>query len=65
MTFVFTIIAFIIALGVLILFHEFGHYLVARWSGVKVLRFSIGFGQPLLTRRLGKDQTGQVTALLF
>jgi regulator of sigma E protease len=62
MTFVFTIIAFIIALGVLILFHEFGHYLVARWSGVKVLRFSIGFGQPLLTRRLGKDQTEWVVA---
>jgi regulator of sigma E protease len=62
MTFVFTIIAFIVALGVLILFHEFGHYLVARWSGVKVLRFSIGFGQPLLTRRLGKDQTEWVVA---
>src|SRR5690242_9002548 len=62
MTFVFTIIAFVVALGVLILFHEFGHYLVARWSGVKVLRFSIGFGQPLLTRRLGKDQTEWVVA---
>ncbi len=62
MTFAFTIIAFIIALGVLILFHEFGHYLIARWSGVKVLRFSIGFGQPLLTRRLGKDQTEWVVA---
>lgn len=62
MTFVFTIIAFIVALGVLILFHEFGHYLIARWSGVKVLRFSIGFGQPLLTRRLGKDQTEWVVA---
>ena len=62
MTLVFTIIAFIVALGVLILFHEFGHYLVARWSGVKVLRFSVGFGQPLLTRRLGKDQTEWVVA---
>ena len=62
MTFAFTIIAFIVALGVLILFHEFGHYLVARWSGVKVLRFSIGFGQPLLARRFGKDQTEWVVA---
>ncbi|HEX8874679.1 MAG TPA: RIP metalloprotease RseP, partial [Nitrosospira sp.] len=63
MTFISTIIAFIVALGVLILFHEFGHYLIARWSGVKVLRFSIGFGQPLLTRRLGKDQTEWVVAV--
>ncbi|MEP7370649.1 MAG: RIP metalloprotease RseP [Nitrosospira sp.] len=62
MTFLSTIIAFIVALGLLIVFHEFGHYLVARWCGVKVLRFSIGFGQPLLTRRWGKDQTEWVVA---
>ncbi|MDN5935153.1 MAG: RIP metalloprotease RseP [Nitrosospira sp.] len=62
MTFFFTIIAFVVALGVLIVFHEFGHYLVARWCGVKVLRFSIGFGQPLLTKRWGKDQTEWVVA---
>ena len=62
MTFFFTLVAFIVALGSLILFHEFGHYLVARWSGVKVLRFSIGFGKPLLARRLGKDQTEWVVA---
>ncbi|MCC7549196.1 MAG: RIP metalloprotease RseP [Burkholderiales bacterium] len=52
-----TLIAFLAALGVLIVIHEFGHYIVARWCGVKVLRFSVGFGQPLLTRRLGRDQT--------
>lgn len=52
-----TILAFVIALGLLIAFHEFGHYLVARWCGVKVLRFSLGFGRPLLTRRWGRDQT--------
>jgi regulator of sigma E protease len=57
MTFLFTITAFIVALGLLIVFHEFGHFLVARWCGVKVLRFSIGFGQPLLRKRWGKDQT--------
>ena len=62
MTFLFTIIAFVVALGVLIVFHEFGHYLVARWCGVKVLRFSIGFGQPLLRKRWGKDQTEWVIA---
>ncbi len=40
---------FILAIGVLVTFHEFGHYWVARKAGVKVLRFSIGFGKPLLT----------------
>ena len=39
--------AFIITLGVLITVHEFGHFWVARRAGVKVLRFSIGFGKPL------------------
>lgn len=62
MTLLFTIGAFVVALGVLIVFHEFGHYLVARWCGVKVLRFSIGFGRPLLRKRLGKDQTEWVIA---
>jgi regulator of sigma E protease len=62
MTIPFTIIAFVVALGILIVFHEFGHYLVARWCGVKVLRFSIGFGQPLLRKRWGKDQTEWVIA---
>ncbi len=64
MTLLSTIFAFVVALGILITFHEFGHYLVARWSGVKVLRFSIGFGQPLFKKRLGKDQTEWVIAAL-
>ena len=42
---------FIVAIGVLVTFHEFGHYWVARKAGVKVLRFSIGFGKPLFTWR--------------
>ena len=41
----------IVTLGLLITFHEFGHYVVARWCGVKVLRFSVGFGKPLWMRR--------------
>lgn len=49
--------AFLLMLGVLIVVHEFGHYLVARLCGVKVLRFAIGFGRPLWSRPLGKDQT--------
>lgn len=51
------LIPFALALGVLILVHEFGHYLVARACGVKVLRFSIGFGKALLVRRAGRDGT--------
>jgi regulator of sigma E protease len=57
MTLLTTIIAFIIALGCLIVVHEFGHYSVARLCNVKVLRFSIGFGHPLWSRRLGRDGT--------
>jgi regulator of sigma E protease len=49
---------FILALGVLITFHEFGHYWVARRLGVKVLRFSIGFGKPLF--RWTRDHDGDV-----
>ncbi|MER2553625.1 MAG: RIP metalloprotease RseP [Thauera sp.] len=51
------LVPFALALGLLILVHELGHYLVARWCGVKVLRFSIGFGKPLLVRRAGRDGT--------
>jgi regulator of sigma E protease len=51
------ILPFLLAMGVLVVIHEFGHYLVARWCGVKVLRFSIGFGRALAAKRLGKDQT--------
>jgi regulator of sigma E protease len=52
-----TLIAFVVALGLLIVFHELGHYLVARLCGVKVLRFSLGFGLPLWRRKFGADQT--------
>ncbi|MEZ5506225.1 MAG: RIP metalloprotease RseP [Gammaproteobacteria bacterium] len=44
-----TVLAFVVTLGVLIFVHEYGHFWVARRCGVKVLRFSIGFGQPLVT----------------
>ena len=56
------VIPFVIALGVLIFVHELGHYLVARWCGVKVLRFSVGFGQPLLKWSVGRDRTEWVLA---
>jgi regulator of sigma E protease len=53
---------FVVALGVLIVVHEYGHYLVARLCNVKVLRFSVGFGKPLVTWRLGRDRTEWVIA---
>ena len=49
--------AFLVAIAVLIVVHEFGHYLVARLCGVKVLKFSVGFGKTLWSRRLGPDRT--------
>ena len=57
-----TLLAFIVTLGVLITVHEYGHFQVARWFKVKVLRFSIGFGKPLYQKKLGKDQTEFVIA---
>ena len=48
---------FVIAVGLLVTIHEFGHYWVARRLGFKVLRFSIGFGQPLISWRVGPDRT--------
>jgi regulator of sigma E protease len=57
MTLLQTLIAFVIALGVLVVVHELGHYWVARWCGVKVLRFSVGMGKIVWSRRFGPDQT--------
>jgi regulator of sigma E protease len=51
------IVAFAVTLGVLVVFHELGHYLVARLAGVKVLRFSVGFGGIVWSRRFGRDRT--------
>ncbi len=53
----------IVSLGVLVTFHEFGHFWVARRCGVKVLRFSVGFGRPLWTRR-DRHGTEFVVAML-
>ena len=49
--------AFAVLLGIVVVIHELGHYWVAKWCGVKVLRFSVGFGKPILSRRYGRDQT--------
>jgi regulator of sigma E protease len=54
MKMLFFLAAFLVAIGILVAVHEFGHYWVAKKLGFKVLRFSIGFGKPLLMR-VGKD----------
>jgi len=51
------LLAFLVVLGVLVVFHELGHYWVARWCRVKVLRFSVGFGRIVWSRRFGPDRT--------
>jgi regulator of sigma E protease len=64
MTLITTVLAFLLALGPLIIFHELGHYTVARLCGVKVLRFSLGMGQVVWSRRFGRDQTEWVISAL-
>mgnify|MGYP000228703513 CR=1 FL=1 len=59
-----TLVAFLVALGLLIAIHEYGHYRVAVACGVKVLRFSIGMGKPLLRwRKKGSDTEFVIAAL--
>jgi regulator of sigma E protease len=64
MSFLHTVIAFIVAIGLLIVVHELGHYFVARLCGVKVLRFSLGMGKIVYSRRFGADQTEWAISLL-
>lgn len=56
-------LAFVLALGVLVAFHEYGHFWTARRLGIKVLRFSVGFGKPLW-QRTGADGTEYVLAAI-
>jgi len=58
-----TVLAFLVAIGVLVAVHEYGHFWMARRVGIRVLRFSIGFGRPLLKRR-GADGTEYVLAAI-
>lgn len=64
MSFLFTLAAFIVAIGVLVTVHEFGHYWVAKRNGVKILKFSIGFGRPLLKWVRGEDKTEYIIAAI-
>ena len=64
MPFLYSVIGFIVAIAVLVTVHEFGHYWVARRLGVKVLRFSVGFGKPLWKKIAGEDQVEYVIAAI-
>lgn len=60
-----TIIATIFVLGVLVFFHELGHFLVAKWSGIRVERFSLGFPPTILKKKMGKDTEYCIGAIPF
>ena len=62
--FLYSIFGFILAIGVLVTFHELGHYLMARLFDVKVLRFSLGFGKPMWRATFGSDRTEFVLGII-
>ncbi len=55
-----TFLVFILTISIVVGIHEFGHFQMARWCNVKVLKFSIGFGKPIFTSFFGKDRTAFV-----
>lgn len=55
-TVLYYIIPFIVVLGVLIFFHEFGHFLIAKLCNVKVLKFSLGFGPKVIGKKMGETE---------
>ena len=64
LSFLYSVVGFILAIAVLVTVHEFGHYWVARRLGVKVLRFSVGFGKPIWKKVAGDDQIEYVVAAI-
>lgn len=64
MSVIHNIFYFIVAIGILVTFHEFGHYWVARKVGVKVLRFSVGFGKPLISWRKKTPEGDEIDYVL-
>ncbi len=58
------LVSFILTIAILVTVHEYGHLQAARWCGVPVLKFSIGFGKPLWSKKFGKDQTEFVIAAI-
>jgi regulator of sigma E protease len=64
MSFIWYLLWFVVAVGLLVTVHEFGHFWVARRLGFKVLRFSVGFGKPIFTRVAGADRVEYVVAMI-
>jgi len=64
MNFIWQALWFVVAVSLLVTVHEFGHFWVARRLGFKVLRFSVGFGRPLISRVAGADRTEYVVAAI-
>ncbi len=63
MEFLTTILAMLVTLGILVTIHEYGHFWVARRCGIKVLRFSVGFGKPLVRWRDKQDTEYVIAAI--
>ncbi|MEC8795321.1 MAG: site-2 protease family protein, partial [Pseudomonadota bacterium] len=61
----YTFVAFIVALSIIVAVHEYGHYIVGRWCGIKALVFSIGFGPVLFSRTDKRGTVWQIAALPF
>ena len=61
----FTLVAFVVALSVIVTIHEYGHYIVGRWAGIKADVFSVGFGPVLLSRTDRHGTVWQIAALPF
>ncbi|MFV0409064.1 MAG: RIP metalloprotease RseP [Paracoccus sp. (in: a-proteobacteria)] len=60
---IWTLIAFIVALSIIVTVHEYGHYIVGRWSGIRAEVFSLGFGPRLISRRDRRGTLWQVAAI--
>ena len=61
--FLWTAAAFVVALSIIVAVHEYGHYIVGRWSGIKAEVFSLGFGPRLISRRDRRGTLWQVAAI--
>jgi regulator of sigma E protease len=61
----YTLLAFVVALSVIVAIHEYGHYIVGRWSGIHAEVFSLGFGPVLYSRVDRRGTKWQIAALPF
>ncbi|MDI1309383.1 MAG: RIP metalloprotease RseP [Methylotenera sp.] len=57
-------LTFLLTMSILVTVHEYGHYQMAKWCGVRIIKFSVGFGKPLWTKPFGKDKTEFVIAAI-